>query len=89
VLLNYLGRIHHAGGAQALLPDRALLAALSPTPEPNLAVRHELTLNVALIERNGVPVLGSQWRTLPDILSAADVATLQAMWQDALREVVS
>ncbi|NIH97162.1 mycobactin peptide synthetase MbtF [Mycolicibacterium fluoranthenivorans] len=89
ILLNYLGRIHHAGGAQALVPDRALLAALSPTPEPNLAVRHELTLNVALIERNGVPVLGSQWRTLPDILSAADVATLQAMWQDALREVVS
>ncbi|MCV7210254.1 non-ribosomal peptide synthetase [Mycolicibacterium canariasense] len=89
VLLNYLGRIHHAGGSEALLPDRELLAKLSPTPEPGLAVRHELTLNVALIERNGVPVLGSQWRTLPDILSAADVATLQAMWQDALREVTA
>jgi mycobactin peptide synthetase MbtF len=89
VLLNYLGRIHHAGGSEALVPDRALLAKLSPTPEPGLAVRHELTLNVALIERNGVPVLGSQWRTLPDILSAADIATLQAMWQDALREVIA
>ncbi|MCX2711617.1 amino acid adenylation domain-containing protein [Mycolicibacterium sp. J2] len=89
VLLNYLGRIHHAGGAAALVPDRALLAELSPTPEPGLAVCHELTLNVALIERNGVPVLGSQWRALPDILSAADVATLQAMWQDALREVIA
>ncbi|MHA3020806.1 amino acid adenylation domain-containing protein [Mycobacterium sp. BMJ-28] len=89
VLLNYLGRIHHAGGAEALVPDRALLARLSPTPEPDLAVRHELTLNVALIERDGVPVLGSQWRTLPEILSADDVATLQALWQDALREVIA
>jgi hypothetical protein len=26
-------------------------------------------------------------RTLPDILSAADVATLQTLWLDALREV--
>lgn len=89
VLLNYLGRIHHAGGSDALLPDRDLLAKLSPTPEPGLAVRHELTLNVALLERDGVPVLGSQWRTLPDILSATDVAALQAMWQDALREVIA
>jgi mycobactin peptide synthetase MbtF len=89
VLLNYLGRIHHAGGSDALMPDRTLLAKLSPIPEPGLAVRHELTLNVALIERDGALVLGSQWRTLPDILSAADVATLQAMWQDALREVVA
>ncbi|MBI3223746.1 MAG: amino acid adenylation domain-containing protein [Mycolicibacterium cosmeticum] len=89
VLLNYLGRIHHAVGSDALRPDRALLAKLSPTPEPNLAVRHELTLNVALIERNGAQVLGSQWRTLPEILSADDVATLQALWQDALREVIA
>ena len=89
VLLNYLGRIHHAVSSEALLPDRALLAKLSPTPEPDLAVRHELTLNVALIERNGAQVLGSQWRTLPEILSADDVAALQALWQHALREVIA
>jgi mycobactin peptide synthetase MbtF len=33
-------------------------------------------------------VLGTQWRTLPDILSGDDVQTLQAMWRDALLEVV-
>jgi mycobactin peptide synthetase MbtF len=65
------------------------VANVSPLPEPNLAVRHELTINAAVIDRNGSAVLGTQWRTLPDILSGDDVATLQAMWQDALREVIS
>jgi len=88
VLLNYLGRIHLAAGGNALRPDRALLANVSPLPEPNLAVRHELTINAAVIDRDGSAVLGTQWRTLPDILSGDDVATLQAMWQDALREVI-
>jgi mycobactin peptide synthetase MbtF len=88
VLLNYLGRIHFAGGGDAVRPDRALLANVSPLPEPNLAVRHELVINAAIVERGGAPVLGTQWRTLPDILSGDDVATLQAMWQDALREVI-
>jgi mycobactin peptide synthetase MbtF len=88
VLLNYLGRIHLAGGGDALQPDRALLANVSPIPEPNLAVRHELTINAAVVDRGGTAVLGTQWRTLPDILSGDDVATLQSMWQNALREVI-
>ena len=88
VLLNYLGRIHLAGGGDALRPDRALLANVSPLPEPNLAVRHELTINAAVVDRDGSAVLGTQWRTLPEILSGDDVATLQAMWQDSLREVI-
>jgi mycobactin peptide synthetase MbtF len=41
-----------------------------------------------VIDRDGSAVLGTQWRTLPDILSADDIAALQAMWQDALREVL-
>ena len=61
---------------------------MSRTPEPNAAVRHEITLNVAMVDKDGAPVLGTQWRTLPDILSAEDVAALQALWQDALREVI-
>ncbi len=72
----------------ALTLDRDLLMQVSRTPEPNLAVRHELTLNVAMVDKDGAPVLGTQWRTLPEILSADDVATLQALWQDALREVI-
>ena len=86
ILLNFLGRIH-VGVAGALHPDRSLLAKVSPLPEPDLAVRHELTVLAAVIGEGDSQVLGTQWRTLPDILSADDVATLQSMWQDSLREV--
>ena len=86
VLLNFLGRVH-VGTGGALRPDRALLAKVSPRPEPDLAVRHELTILAAVIGEGDAPVLGTQWRTLPDILSAEDVASLQSMWQDSLREV--
>jgi mycobactin peptide synthetase MbtF len=86
VLLNFLGRVH-AGTGGALVPDRSLLARVSPRPEPDLAVRHELTILAAVIGDADRPVLGTQWRALPEILSADDVATLQSMWQDSLREV--
>lgn len=86
VLLNFLGRVHLGIGGE-LRPDRALLARVSPRPEPDLAVRHELTILAAVIGEADAPGLGTQWRTLPDILSAEDVAALQAMWQDSLREV--
>lgn len=88
VLLNYLGRIELDSADHALLQERALLAGVTPVPEPNVAVRHELTIMAAVIDRDGSAVLGTQWRTLPDILSADEVATLQAMWLDALREVI-
>jgi mycobactin peptide synthetase MbtF len=87
VLVNFLGRFHQDAAANALRSDRALLTDASRLPEPNLAVRHELTLMAAVLERDGRPVLGTQWRTLPDILSADDVAILQTSWLDALREV--
>ncbi len=86
VLLNFLGRVHVGTGGE-LIPDRSLLARVSPRPEPELAVRHELTILAAVIGDADAPVLGTQWRALPDILSADDVATLQSMWQDSLREV--
>ncbi|WP_319451820.1 MULTISPECIES: amino acid adenylation domain-containing protein [unclassified Mycobacterium] len=88
VLLNYLGRFHRDAAGDALQSDRTLLTDAARLPEPNLAVRHELTLMIAVLERDGRPVLGVQWRALPDILSADDVATLAAMWSDALREVI-
>ncbi|MDV3128306.1 amino acid adenylation domain-containing protein [Mycobacterium sp. 21AC1] len=87
VLLNYLGRIELDAGEHALQQDRDLLAGVTPVPEPNVAVRHELTIMAAVIDRDGSAVLGTQWRTLPAILSAADVAAFQAIWLDALREV--
>lgn len=89
VLLNFLGRVHAGFEGGELCPDRALLARVSPLPEPRLAARHELTVLAAVLGDSEAPVLGTQWRTLPDILTAQDVATLQAMWQESLREVVS
>ena len=89
ILLNYLGRMRQAPAGSALTLERDLLSQVSRIPEPDLAVRHEITLNAAIVDKDGAPVLGTQWRTLPDILSADDVATFQALWQDALREVIS
>lgn len=88
VLLNFLGHMHVAVGGD-LRPDRALLAGVTPLPEPDLAVRHELTILAAVLGDADAPVLVTQWRALPDILSHDDVATLQAIWQQSLREVVS
>lgn len=88
VLLNYLGRIELDAADHALLQDRSLQTGVTPIPEPNVAVRHELTIMAAVIDRDGSAVLGTQWRTLPDILSAEDIAALQEMWLEALREVL-
>lgn len=89
LLLNYLGRMRQAPAGSALTLERDLLAQVSRIPEPDLAVRHEITLNVAIVDSDGAPVLGTQWRTLPDIVSADDVAAFQELWQDALREVIT
>ncbi|MGV0814442.1 amino acid adenylation domain-containing protein [Mycolicibacterium boenickei] len=88
VLLNYLGRIELDAADRALLQDRSLQTGVTPIPEPNVAVRHELTIMAAVIDRDGAAVLGTQWRALPDILSADEIAVLQAFWLDALREVL-
>jgi mycobactin peptide synthetase MbtF len=88
VLLNYLGRVHLGASGAALQLDGALLAGASPVPEPNYAVHHELTLMAGIIDHDGATMLGVQWRTVPDILSADDIAELQQLWESQLREVV-
>ena len=62
VLLNYLGRLDLDAGS---LLDRGLLAHVPIMTEPNVAVRHELTLVVAVAGGK----LVTQWRTLPDIFT--------------------
>lgn len=89
LLLNYLGRVHLGVDGGALQPDRALLAGVSPLPEPELAVRHELTIVAAVLAHGDVPVLATQWRSLPEILGEADIEVLQSIWRDALREIAS
>ncbi|BBZ70869.1 non-ribosomal peptide synthetase [Mycobacterium paraseoulense] len=88
LLLNYLGAAHTGGGTAVRL-ERELLAGVSPQPEPDLAVRHELTIAAAMLTFDGQRVLAAQWRTLPDILSDADVAELQRLWIESLRETVT
>ncbi|ODR09662.1 non-ribosomal peptide synthetase [Mycobacterium sherrisii] len=89
LLLNYLGAAHSSGGTGVLTLDRELLAGVSPQPEPELAVRHELTIVAAVLSFDGQRVLAAQWRALPDILADADVSALQQLWIDSLREVVT
>jgi mycobactin peptide synthetase MbtF len=87
LLLNYLGAAHSSGTGLQL--ERSLLAGVSAVPEPELAVRHELTI-LALVVRDGdKQMLASQWRALPDILGESDIAALQALWTGALRELVA
>ncbi len=52
-------------------------------------MRFELTINALVLTEGDAPVLATQWRALPDILTETDIAVLQSMWQDALREVAS
>lgn len=87
LLLNYLGRADVAAAA-AMAVDRGLLTALSVSPEPELAVRHEVTVMAAVLAEGGAPVLATQWRTLPDVLNADDVTLLQTLWHQSLQEVV-
>ncbi len=86
LLLNYLGAAHTGGGTTVTV-ERGLLAGVSPVPEPDLAVRHELTVLAAVLSSGGQRVLATQWRALPDILDDANIAVLQERWADTLREM--
>ena len=69
-------------------PPKILMEAFNVwTSLPAVAPEIGLTILAAVIGDGESRVLGTQWRTLPDILSADDVVTLQSMWQDSLREV--
>lgn len=87
LLLNYLGAAHTDGGTGLRL-ERELLAGSSPVPEPQLAVRHELTIAAMVLGYGGERVLAAQWRALPDVLDDTDIAALQGLWVDSLREMV-
>jgi mycobactin peptide synthetase MbtF len=89
LLLNFLGNIHVGAGGDTLKLEGELLAEVSPLPEPELAVRHELTIIAAVTGDADTPMLATQWRTLPDILAADDIAILQSMWHDSLKAIAS
>ncbi|SOX55021.1 non-ribosomal peptide synthetase [Mycobacterium ahvazicum] len=88
VLLNYLGAAHTGGGTVVKL-ERELLAGVSPQPEPDVAVRHELTIMATVLPFDSQRVLAAQWRALPGILDDADISALQQLWIESLREVVT
>jgi mycobactin peptide synthetase MbtF len=85
LLLNYLGNLHVGVGGLEL--DRELLAEVGQVPEPEQAVRHELTVVAGILGTGNARVLATQWRALPDILTPDDIDALQSLWQDALLEI--
>ncbi|HZC90380.1 MAG TPA: amino acid adenylation domain-containing protein [Mycobacterium sp.] len=88
LLLNYLGRAD-VGGTSGLWLDRGLLSGVSPVPEPELAVRFELSVVATVLGSGDHQVLVTQWRSLPGILDDADIAVLQSLWTQALEELVA
>lgn len=86
VLLNYLGRVDRAGDGPAVAPD--LIAALPSVPEPEQAVRHELSIFAAVADLGSGPALMTQWRALPDILAAGELSELQELFVEALGDLV-
>jgi mycobactin peptide synthetase MbtF len=85
LLLNYLGTVHVGVGDLELEPE--LVAEVGPVPEPEQAVRHELTVVAGILGTGDGRVLAAQWRALPDIFDDADMAVLQELWVDALWEM--
>jgi mycobactin peptide synthetase MbtF len=88
LLLNYLGHAD-VGRTGGLWLDRSLLNGVSPLPEPELAVRYELSLVATVLGSGEYQVLVTQWRSLPDILDESDIAALQALWTEALEELAA
>ncbi len=86
VLLNYLGGLHVGVGDVQL--DRGLMAEVGRLPEPDQAVRHELTVVAGILGEGDTRVLGTQWRALPDILTPHDIGVLQSLFHEALEEMV-
>ena len=87
LLLNYLGSFHVGVGDLEL--DRELMAEVGHAPEPEQAVRHELTVVAGILGTGDARVLATQWRALPDILDESDIAALQQLWTDNLREMAT
>ena len=66
-----------------------LLSEVSPLPEPELAVRYELGIVATVLGSGEHQVLVTQWRSLPDILDESDIAALQELWTEALKEMAT
>ena len=88
VLLNFLGR-NDIGNPGGLTFDKELSVSAPPIPEPNAAVRHELTLVAGVMRFDGPPNLVVQWRALPDILSASETEELHGLWDECLRALAT
>lgn len=86
LLLNYLGRVDRPAGGPALAPD--LIAGLPSVPEPDQAVRHELSIFAAVADLGAGQALMTQWRTLPDVLDEAEVTELQGLFAEILGDLV-
>ncbi|WP_078312265.1 MULTISPECIES: non-ribosomal peptide synthetase [unclassified Mycobacterium] len=83
ILLNYLG--HDRGFEGDLLRRDGLLSVSgSPVPEPDSAVRHELTIAVLIMETTEGPSIGTLWRAIPEVLDRSEVAELQSIWHEQL-----
>jgi mycobactin peptide synthetase MbtF len=88
LLLNYLGHTD-IGASSGLWLDRSLLKGVSPLPEPDLAVRYELSLLATVLGSGEHQLLVTQWRSLADILGESDITELQELWRQALEEMVA
>ncbi|SRX94677.1 Peptide synthetase MbtF (peptide synthase) [Mycobacterium tuberculosis H37Rv] [Mycobacterium shimoidei] len=87
LLLNYLGRADVVG-AGGLELDRGVLSGVSPLPEPEQAVRYELSILATVVGTADHQVLVTQWRALRDVFSDTDITALQELWNKALEEMV-
>ncbi|MGC2653282.1 MAG: hypothetical protein WA317_06705, partial [Mycobacterium sp.] len=88
LLLNYLGRADLDGNAESgLRLERKLLADVTPLPEPDLAVRHEVAIFATIVTIGEQSALLTQWRVLPDIVNETELATLLTIWHEVLREL--
>jgi mycobactin peptide synthetase MbtF len=85
LLLNYLGNLHVGVGDLEL--DRELMAEVGRVPEPGQAARHELTVVAGILGTGAARMLTTQWRALPGILDETDIAALQGLWIQTLREM--
>lgn len=83
ILLNYLG--NYRGFEGDLLRRDGLLSVLgSPVPEPESAVRHELSIAVLIMETTEGPSIGTLWQAIPEVLDRSEVAELQSIWHEQL-----